>query len=1058
MTGEQICPADIEVARNATEPEGATPLEVADHNPAVRQEQVAALIRRGHSFLAGANPSAALQVFQEARAWAPNNLGIHNEAAYLLHRLGRLSEAETAFREILSAAPSHGGALAGLGYILRERGLRLEALAAFEGAATAEPARPDYTIEIAHELRALGRSDKAVSMYRDALLAAPDRTDARLGLAQALRERGDSAGALAAFEAAARAEPRNFEARNAIGHLLRQMERPVEAEAIFAGMLAENPAHEGALLGLGYIRNDQGEFSDALEAFENAATLAPHNPSIRIQIAYLRLKLNQPIEAEAMFHRVLEDAPNSISAMVEIAKLKQARGDRAGAAAVFEAALAKNPNSASLRVEFGYLLREAGQIKEARNAFEAALLMEPTLGSALGGLGWLMIDAYRLDDAQAFFSKALEADPGNIAPRMALGHVARRRGDRTMSLVCFEAALSHDPENIDAKLECAAELRDRGLFTQARKIVDAAILAKPSHIAARLQLVQLHETLGEPAAALRAAEAALRIDPFHSSALLATAAAHWRLGEPRQAEDIVRRALERDPNNLEALIRLADYAMAAEDFYKAQAIAMGAAATHPHRIWPYLQAARAAAHFGEAAAASAFLDDAVRHCGAQPEIAATRIQLAREAREWSTARQAIARAPHSFERSFFFWSEAMLVAIAIGDFDAANAGLARAPAGSTKGEARIHLFRAQLFEAQRRYDEAIGEYEAAARLDATDSWAYGELARARLINLDLEGAMEALRMSVRLDASGHVLRGQSPNPSQHPLGQIIDEFALDRDVLRRLQDVLRAPNAERSAPLRALVRQNPEQTAPAMMLLIFLRQSGQFNPTINPEEASAKIPRRIIQFWDSAEPPPDIQTIMQSWRDRNPDFAYHLFDDASAKAFIMRRFPIDVVRAFARARHPAQRADIFRLAYLCAEGGFYVDADDRCLAPIQTFAPPAARLALYQENYGTIGNDFIGAAPDHPVIARALALAVEAMTRGDSDTLWLSTGPGLLTRAFAQAVAGVIPEMPDWRQGTIVRELDEAQRAIGLHCPVFYKHTNKHWTRATDRKFAVRAK
>ncbi len=39
--------------------------------------------------------------------------------------------------------------------------------------------------------------------------------------------------------------------------------------------------------------------------------------------------------------------------------------------------------------------------------------------------------------------------------------------------------------------------------------------------------------------------------------------------------------------------------------------------------------------------------------------------------------------------------------------------------------------------------EAIAEYRAAARLDPTDSWTYGELARACLIGLELDAALDA---------------------------------------------------------------------------------------------------------------------------------------------------------------------------------------------------------------------------------------------------------------------------------------------------------------------------
>jgi hypothetical protein len=301
-----------------------------------------------------------------------------------------------------------------------------------------------------------------------------------------------------------------------------------------------------------------------------------------------------------------------------------------------------------------------------------------------------------------------------------------------------------------------------------------------------------------------------------------------------------------------------------------------------------------------------------------------------------------------------------------------------------------------------------------------------------------------------------MLRGQSLNVSQHHLGQIIDEFALDRDVARALREARALPAPQRLDRLRELVRQNPGQTAPAMLLAIALRQAGLLDPS-GGDEASRPIPRRIVQFWDSGEPPADVRRLMQSWRERNPHFDYQLFDDESAKSFVMRRFPIDVVRAFARARHPAQRADIFRLAYLCAEGGLYVDADDRCLGSIETLAPAGTALMLYQENYGSIANDLIGAAPNHPVVACALAMVSQAMNRGDTDTLWLSTGPGLLTRAFAHCVAGLVPEIGDWRAGLVVHEFGDLQRYVGLHCPARYKTTDRHWSRAAVSKITATA-
>ena len=59
---------------------------------------------------------------------------------------------------------------------------------------------------------------------------------------------------------------------------------------------------------------------------------------------------------------------------------------------------------------------------------------------------------------------------------------------------------------------------------------------------------------------------------------------------------------------------------------------------------------------------------------------------------------------------------------------------------------------------------------------------------------------------------------------------------------------------------------------------------------------------------------------------------------------------------------------------------------------------PEATPVLHQENYGSIGINFIAVTPEHPVLVRALTMGTIAI---NSDLIWLSTGLGLLTRATA---------------------------------------------------------
>ena len=221
-----------------------------------------------------------------------------------------------------------------------------------------------------------------------------------------------------------------------------------------------------------------------------------------------------------------------------------------------------------------------------------------------------------------------------------------------------------------------------------------------------------------------------------------------------------------------------------------------------------------------------------------------------------------------------------------------------------------------------------------------------------------------------LNTAINIARGRSSNISQHHLGQMLDEFALHPDALGELRRICALPIQGRIEPLRRLVRDEREQTAPSMLLLLLMRQTGMF--AAEHAARGAGIPKRIVHYWHDGTPPPDVQEIMASWRQKHPDYQHVLLDDAAAENFLRTQRLDGALHAFHRGTSPGQRGDILRLAYLSSLGGFFVDADDRCLAGLDAFIPRLRTFAGYQENYGTIGVNFMGAAPGHPVVTSAL--------------------------------------------------------------------------------------
>ena len=69
------------------------------------------------------------------------------------------------------------------------------------------------------------------------------------------------------------------------------------------------------------------------------------------------------------------------------------------------------------------------------------------------------------------------------------------------------------------------------------------------------------------------------------------------------------------------------------------------------------------------------------------------------------------------------------------------------------------------------------------------------------------------------------------------------------------------------------------------------------------------------------------------------------------------------------------------------------------------------------------------------------------MLRGDADTIWLSTGPGLLTRAMAAQLAGSETSRADLGRGLVVLERFELRRFCAPNCKAAYKTTTRHWSK-----------
>jgi hypothetical protein len=201
----------------------------------------------------------------------------------------------------------------------------------------------------------------------------------------------------------------------------------------------------------------------------------------------------------------------------------------------------------------------------------------------------------------------------------------------------------------------------------------------------------------------------------------------------------------------------------------------------------------------------------------------------------------------------------------------------------------------------------------------------------------------------------------------------------------------------------------------------------------------------ITQIWVGS---PVNSTILKM----NALWSQH-FDSKKCR-FIFGEEPFDFCRDYLGPRANdlirnlkinAAKTDLLRLIYLHAFGGLWSDIDDYPLVDPKLWFPNAD-LVLYKTDLGNLGNNFIGATPAHPAILNGIELGLQAASGGFSESIWLSTGPGLLTRAFGSYLAK--QRESEGAQTSHVFDRHVIKRFVSFHVPLDYKSTSSSWQRA----------
>lgn len=916
-------------------------------------------------------------------------------------------------------------ALIGLGHVLRQQGDRRGALGYLQKAAEVAPKRLRLRCEVGTLLRELGERPAARATFEAVLEADPDHVDALAGLGQTLRVQGDRRGALRYLRKAAELVPERLRLRCEIGNLLRELDQPQEARATFESVLRLDPENVDALVGLGHTLRKQGDYAAALPCLEEAAALDPRRLMVRCDVGGVLRELSRYDEALRVYDAVLVSDPGCAEALLGKSLVERSRGNNEASLELAAAASAIRPSHAPTQLELARAYRLAGRTGEAARTFTGVLDADPRSSPALRGLAQLALE----------------------------------RGDIDAGVRYAEEAVAIEPQLADNRLALATAYRDAGRLEEALTITDAVLGSVPRNVGAMIEKALTLRALDRGKEALEVLEGAARQNWGRASFELASA--QVALGAPDDARRTYAAILEKAPDNFWALLGIANLQMISGEHERCIETCDRLIAIYPRRLVAYRQKCMALIQLDRAAEAVQLVSTLDVDDSQLLDLDLLQLEMYRTCGLREEAEAVLARQRLRDSALFAVWHQVVLTRLAFYDIAGTEEALRGAPPHRYQDHSRVISGLAQLADLRWQVQEAIDLFQRALQVRPHDAAAHDHLARLYIIKADAAQASSHRQLAIEQAASAFVLRGQSMNVSRSLSGQLINELMLEPAQAQTLAASFPLPAAQRIDVLLGMQGRGDGLVHPALQLMVALRQAGALDALPDESAAadpgSAPIPRSIVQFWDREEAPESVANLMRGWADMHPDYRYQRFHYQSAREFLANHHSPEVQYAYQRATHPAQASDIFRLAYLYTEGGFYIDADDRCVGFLSTLPAAGIQFIAYHEQFGTIGNNFIASAPGDPVVGRALTLVVEAMTRGDNDSIWLATGPGLLTRAFAAVLAEQGADWPMWlRQRRILSRGDLALVSWG-HSILHYKNTRQSWSRqefkgAIDRR------
>ena len=913
--------------------------------------------------------------------------------------------------------------------------------------------------ECLSDIKKLGNSNKAIDQIQELLREYPEFISGWLELGLIHRRLGDRKLALNTFEKAINLAPQNQQVKLELAAEQFQFNQITECRENIQELLEKNPKNVSAIIYLAKIHRKENKRTKALELFQKALEISPTTIGANINVAIELRDLGRFQEAEQQLTKAQEYAPNHFDILIQFAELENKRQDKEKALIYFQKAEDKYPERSGPGLKIAEILRDLNRFEEANTQLYKLIKKYPKKVEIHLSKIEILCDLRRFGEAKNHLELLYKKYPDDSRVLIHLGHLERKLGQRKKALHWFRLAqekTSNAKQNLEVQTFAIEELRDLNILDEAVQLANQIIQQFPHNIRAQIikgSILQKQLKLKE---AVNLYKNILSNEPKHLTSRLELSKIYRQLGQVTKARSLLQETHKLLGSNLHTLIQLGVLNEALENSRIAAQCYQKACQEYPDNHQGYCNLANFLFFQGKTEQALNLLQKAQVKIPNTVPVLIRLIDFQIRLGNFEVSRQLLKDGLNNFPHNIELLWQLCRLYMGEGDYSAALGILDKISTDNQEWIRKTEQLKANIYFYLYDYQKAEQHLKKAISLATIATGDRNRLGTILMLTGRIEEAYQEFKIATEELTRKNSL-DQTLVPFRGNPAMITNELRMNPPLMAKLQAAQQETEDERILELGSILAKEPTYLGSALYLARELRVQGIFDKLQQALSqnvtSSPTIPRRIVQFWDESEPPPEIERICQSWRDFNPEYEYIRFSLETTVAFLKKHYDSKVLNAFENCDQAATQADFFRLAYLNKMGGFYADADDLCRQSLDIIVNHNPELVILQEDFACFGNNFLACIPGQTMIHRAFYQAVNNLSDYCNESPWFKTGPGLITSVVC---SGLLPYLSytDYQVWPRILVLTQTQlrKIINQHVFLHYKRTAKNWQHNSYRR------